>query len=55
MPLAGAAEDIACDESGSDGENLTGGNTPVFAHASVRMPKPSAEGGAARASVNSAV
>jgi hypothetical protein len=33
----GAAE-VACDESGSDGENLTTGNTDVFAHASVRMP-----------------
>ncbi|WP_051865750.1 hypothetical protein [Streptomyces griseus] len=30
--------DVACDESGSDGENLTGGNTDVFAHASVRLP-----------------
>jgi hypothetical protein len=34
---AGTAE-VACDESGSDGENLTGGNTLVFAHASVRLP-----------------
>ncbi|MDX3456391.1 hypothetical protein PV396_31360 [Streptomyces sp. ME02-8801-2C] len=31
--------EIACDESGSDGENLTGGNTDVFAHASVDVPK----------------
>ncbi|MEU6227667.1 hypothetical protein [Streptomyces sp. NPDC047042] len=30
--------EIACDESGSDGENLTGGNTDVFAHASVDVP-----------------
>ncbi|MGI5380296.1 hypothetical protein ACQEV2_39850 [Streptomyces sp. CA-251387] len=30
--------EVACDESGSDGENLTGGNTDVFAHASVRLP-----------------
>ncbi|MPY58672.1 hypothetical protein FNH08_16320 [Streptomyces spongiae] len=30
--------EIACDESGSDGENLTGGNTDVFAHASVHLP-----------------
>lgn len=30
--------EVACDESGSDGENLTGGNTLVFAHASVRLP-----------------
>ncbi|MFE2431028.1 DUF3800 domain-containing protein [Streptomyces sp. NPDC059373] len=29
--------EIACDESGSDGENLLGGNTDVFAHASVRL------------------
>ncbi|MGW1798597.1 hypothetical protein ACWCQN_22085 [Streptomyces sp. NPDC001984] len=40
---AGAARDgrfveVACDESGSDGENLTGGNTDVFAHAGVRLP-----------------
>lgn len=33
-----AVLDVACDESGSDGENLTGGNTDVFAHASVRLP-----------------
>ncbi|MFI5683255.1 hypothetical protein [Streptomyces sp. NPDC051636] len=33
----GAELEIACDESGSDGENLTGGNTDVFAHASVRL------------------
>ncbi|MGW0584817.1 hypothetical protein ACWD25_55110 [Streptomyces sp. NPDC002920] len=30
--------EVACDESGSDGENLTAGNTDVFAHASVRLP-----------------
>lgn len=35
---AGAFWEIACDESGSDGENLTGGNTDVFAHAGVRLP-----------------
>jgi hypothetical protein len=29
--------EIACDESGSEGENLVGGNTDVFAHASVRL------------------
>ncbi|GAA3833616.1 DUF3800 domain-containing protein [Streptomyces phyllanthi] len=34
--------EIACDESGSDGENLTGGNTDVFAHASVRLSVESA-------------
>lgn len=34
---AGTVLEIACDESGSDGENLTGGNTDVFAHAGVRV------------------
>ncbi|MCZ4121994.1 DUF3800 domain-containing protein [Streptomyces sp. H39-S7] len=38
-PLHAAATgpliEVACDESGSDGENLLGGNTDVFAHASV--------------------
>ncbi|MEU0072784.1 hypothetical protein ABZ027_24995 [Streptomyces sp. NPDC006332] len=34
----GGLLEVACDESGSDGENLTGGNTDVFAHASVRLP-----------------
>ncbi|GAA3898987.1 hypothetical protein GCM10023084_59320 [Streptomyces lacrimifluminis] len=34
--------EIACDESGSDGENLTGGNTDVFAHAGVDVPMESA-------------
>ncbi|MEV5384515.1 hypothetical protein [Streptomyces sp. NPDC052721] len=29
---------MACDESGADGENLLGGNTDVFAHASVALP-----------------
>ncbi|MEU7899762.1 DUF3800 domain-containing protein [Nonomuraea sp. NPDC049152] len=29
--------EIACDESGSEGEKLVGGNTKVFAHASVRL------------------
>ena len=33
-----AEVEIACDESGSDGENLTGGNTDVFAHGSVDVP-----------------
>ncbi|MFH8336718.1 DUF3800 domain-containing protein [Streptomyces sp. AM6-12] len=32
------SREVACDESGSDGENLTGGNTEVFAHASVALP-----------------
>lgn len=30
--------EVACDESGSDGENLTSGNTDVFAHAGVHVP-----------------
>ncbi|AZP22075.1 hypothetical protein EJC51_41885 [Streptomyces aquilus] len=30
--------EVVCDESGSDGENLTGGNTDVFAHGSVSLP-----------------
>ncbi|WP_346075219.1 MULTISPECIES: DUF3800 domain-containing protein [Actinomycetes] len=34
----GRRREVACDESGSDGENLTGGNTEVFAHASVALP-----------------
>jgi hypothetical protein len=29
--------EIACDESGSEGENLVGGETDVFAHAGVRL------------------
>ncbi|GCB43504.1 hypothetical protein [Kutzneria buriramensis] len=41
VPADGSLE-VACDESGSDGENLTGGNTDVFAHASVRLPVESA-------------
>ncbi|MEU3982095.1 hypothetical protein AB0F77_18660 [Streptomyces sp. NPDC026672] len=36
--------EVACDESGSDGENLTGGNTDVFAHASVCLPQDAAAG-----------
>ncbi|MFE7957497.1 hypothetical protein [Streptomyces sp. NPDC057413] len=35
--------EVACDESGSDGENLVGGNTDVFAHAGVRLPAATAE------------
>lgn len=34
---AGEAVEISCDESGSEGQKLIGGNTDVFAHASVRM------------------
>ncbi|MET7618419.1 DUF3800 domain-containing protein [Streptomyces sp. NPDC005408] len=30
--------EVFCDESGSDGENLIGGNTDVFAHAGVHLP-----------------
>ncbi|MFC8342944.1 hypothetical protein [Streptomyces sp. NPDC057280] len=30
--------EVVCDESGSDGENLTRGNTDVFAHGSVSLP-----------------
>ncbi|MFI6034989.1 hypothetical protein ACIBBD_12645 [Streptomyces sp. NPDC051315] len=41
---ASAVREVACDESGSDGENLTSGNTLVFAHASVRMPVEEAAG-----------
>ncbi|NGN67353.1 hypothetical protein G5C51_26045, partial [Streptomyces sp. A7024] len=34
--------EIACDESGSDGENLVAGNTDVFTHAGVRLVEPEA-------------
>jgi hypothetical protein len=34
--------EVACDESGSEGEKLVGGNTDVFAHASVRVSAESA-------------
>ncbi|UUU26755.1 hypothetical protein [Streptomyces sp. DSM 40750] len=34
----GPVLEVCCDESGSDGENLTTGNTDVFAHGSVRLP-----------------
>ncbi|MFB9880336.1 hypothetical protein ACFFMN_20535 [Planobispora siamensis] len=39
VPAAGppAALEIACDESGSEGEKLVGGNTDVFTHASVSL------------------
>ncbi|MET8246437.1 DUF3800 domain-containing protein [Streptomyces sp. NPDC005202] len=40
----GGFPEVACDESGSDGENLTSGNTDVFAHASVRLSLASAAG-----------
>ncbi|SFW84620.1 DUF3800 domain-containing protein [Amycolatopsis australiensis] len=35
--------EIACDESGSEGENLVGGETDVFAHAGVRLTLGEAE------------
>ncbi|TMR25266.1 hypothetical protein ETD86_01330 [Nonomuraea turkmeniaca] len=35
--------EIACDESGAEGEKLVGGNTDVFAHASVLMDLAAAE------------
>ena len=38
----GRLVEVACDESGSEGENLVGGNTDVFAHASVRLSAESA-------------
>jgi hypothetical protein len=40
-PAPGALE-IACDESGYEGEKLVGGVTDVFAHASVRMDEETA-------------
>ncbi|MEU5463341.1 hypothetical protein ACH4KU_25540 [Streptomyces althioticus] len=43
-PGDGAVREVACDESGSDGENLTGGNTDVFAHAGVQVPVADAAG-----------
>ncbi|MFJ4539595.1 hypothetical protein ACIP39_27050 [Streptomyces tibetensis] len=39
---ADAVLEVACDESGSDGENLTGGNTDVFAHAGVSLSEAAA-------------
>lgn len=42
--MTGHVLEIACDESGSDGENLILGNTDVFAHASVRLTVGSAAG-----------
>ncbi len=35
--------EIACDESGSEGENLVGGETDVFVHAGIRMSPAAAE------------
>ncbi|WP_336216319.1 DUF3800 domain-containing protein [Nonomuraea sp. LPB2021202275-12-8] len=42
FPPTGRLLEIACDESGSEGEKLIGGNTDVFAHASVRLSAESA-------------
>ncbi|WP_410655736.1 DUF3800 domain-containing protein [Amycolatopsis sp. lyj-112] len=36
--------EIACDESGSEGEKLIGGQTDVFAHAGVRLSTEAAKG-----------
>jgi hypothetical protein len=41
---AGDVAEIACDESGSEGENLIGANTDVFAHAAVRLTVAEAAG-----------
>lgn len=35
--MTGQLIEVACDESGSEGEKLIGGETDVFAHASVRL------------------
>ncbi|MET9731144.1 DUF3800 domain-containing protein [Streptomyces sp. NPDC006458] len=43
-PDSADTREVACDESGSDGENLTTGNTDVFAHASVLLPTATAAG-----------
>ncbi|WP_419992388.1 hypothetical protein [Streptomyces boninensis] len=45
--------EIACDESGSDGENLVAGNTDVFTHAGVRLAE--ADAAAALAEVRARV
>ncbi|MDT8911830.1 DUF3800 domain-containing protein [Amycolatopsis sp. PS_44_ISF1] len=42
--FAGDVVEIACDESGSEGENLIGANTDVFAHAGVRLTVAEAAG-----------
>jgi hypothetical protein len=45
IPGSGAVTEIleiACDESGAEGENLIGANTDVFAHASVQLSTESA-------------
>lgn len=43
MQSATPAIEVACDESGNDGENLFGGNATVFVHGSVAIPSERAE------------
>lgn len=43
MQSAMAAIEIACDESGNDGENLFGGNATVFAHCSLAIAREQAD------------
>ncbi|TMR89854.1 hypothetical protein [Nonomuraea basaltis] len=43
IQASGDLLEIACDESGAEGEKLVGGNTDVFAHASVQLDLGSAE------------
>ncbi len=50
----GPVREVACDESGSDGENLTGGNTDVFAHAGVHVPAADAAWPCGRSATGSA-
>ncbi|MEU8103958.1 hypothetical protein AB0C18_09550 [Nonomuraea muscovyensis] len=46
--LRGTLIEIACDESGSEGEKLIGGNTAVFAHAGVHLSHAAAANGIER-------
>lgn len=43
MQSSRSAIEVACDESGNDGENLFGGNATVFAHGSVAIASEEAE------------
>ncbi|MGB7964283.1 MAG: DUF3800 domain-containing protein [Propionicimonas sp.] len=43
MQCSTSALEVACDESGNDGENLFGGNATVFAHGSVAISSEQAE------------
>lgn len=43
MQRSTSAIEVACDESGNDGENLFGGNATVFAHGSVAIASEQAE------------